>query len=138
MEDKGLRRDVHKLISDAIKYFELKWEYFKLDIVETLALLYTRIFSLLLWWIIIPVFLLFVFIGLALYLGTLWGKLYLGFFAVAGGILVLALLFILLRRPLLTNPLINVFITAMFEQQQMEQNKKQSNEQTTSTNKESK
>ena len=134
MEEKGLRRDLHKLINDAIKYFELKWEYFKLDIIETLALLYTRIFSLLLWWIIIPVFLLFVFIGLALYLGTLWGKIYLGFFAVAGIILILALLFILLRRPLITNPLINVFITAMFEQQ-AEQNKKQSNEHTTSTDK---
>ncbi len=136
MEEKGLRRDLHKLINDAIKYFELKWEYFKLDIIETLALLYTRIFSLLLWWIIIPVFLLFVFIGLALYLGTLWGKIYLGFFAVAGIILVLALLFILLRRPLITNPLINVFITAMFEQQ-TEQNKKKSNEHTTSTDKKS-
>ena len=136
MEEKGLRRDLHKLVSDAIKYFELKWEYFKLDIIETLALLYTRIFSLLLWWIIIPVFLLFVFIGLALYLGTLWGKIYLGFFAVAGIILILALLFILLRRPLITNPLINVFITAMFEQQS-EQNKKQSNEHTTSTDKKS-
>ena len=136
MGDKGLRHDVHKLIGDAIKYFELKWEYFKLDIVETLALLYTRVFSLFLWWIIIPVFLLFIFIGLALYLGTIWGKMYLGFFAVAGIILVLALLFILLRRPLLTNPLINVFISAMFEKHG-EQYKKQSNEQSTNTDKKS-
>ncbi len=136
MEQKGLRRDVYKLIEDAIKYFELKWEYFKLDMVETLALLYTRIFSLLLWWIIIPIFLLFIFIGLALYLGTIWGKIYLGFFAVGGIILILAILFVLLRRPLLTNPLINVFIASMFEQH-TEQNKKQSNEQKATTDKKS-
>ena len=136
MEQKGLRRDVYKLVEDAIKYFELKWEYFKLDMVETLALLYTRIFSLLLWWIIIPIFLLFIFIGLALYLGTIWGKIYLGFFAVGGIILILAILFVLLRRPLLTNPLINVFIASMFEQH-TEQNKKQSNEQKATTDKKS-
>ncbi len=137
MEQKGLRRDLHKLVEDAIKYFELKWEYFKLDIIETLALLYTRVFSLLLWWIIIPVFLLFLLIGLALYLGTLWGKIYLGFFAVAGLVLVIALIFLLLRRPLLTNPLINVFITAMFAQQKIEHNKKQSDEHRTGTDKKS-
>ena len=128
MEQKGLRGDINKLLADLIKYLELKWEYFKIDIVETLALLYTRIFSLLVWWLIVPIFLLFILIGLALYLGKLWGEIYLGFFAVAGFILIIAILFLLLRRPLLTNPLINVFILAMFENKDLEQFKKQSNE----------
>ena len=127
MEQKGLRGDINKLLADLIKYLELKWEYFKIEIIETLALLYTRIFSLLVWWLIVPIFLLFILIGLALYLGKLWGEIYLGFFAVAGFILIIAILFLLLRRSLLTNPLINVFILAMFENK-AGQFKKQSNE----------
>ncbi|GEM_PF-289754 len=136
MAEKGLREDIHKLLRDALKYYELKWEYFKLDIIESLAILYTRVFSILLWWIILPIFLLFVFIGLALYLGTLWGKIYLGFFAVSGIVLLLGIILFFLRKPLLANPLVNTFVSAMFNNNDQVKNKSAANEQS-SANKES-
>ena len=117
MSDKGLREDIHKLYRDFIKYSELRWEYFKLEFVESLVLLYTKIFSFFLMWIIVPVFLFFILVGLAIYLGDILGKMYYGFFIVGGVILLLGLLVILLRRPLITNPLINALIKSMFEEQ---------------------
>ncbi len=118
MEQKGLKEEFHKLIKDVIKFYELKWELFKLELVESLARLYTKVFSIFLMWIIIPVFLLFLLIALALYLGSLWGKMYLGFLAVGGIVLLIGLVILLFRKVLITNPLVDALVSAMFDPEQ--------------------
>ncbi len=115
MKDKGLKEEFYKIVNDFFKYYELRWEIFRLNLVESLAQLYTRVFSIFLVWLIVPIFLMFLFIALALYLGKVWGAYYLGFLAVGGVIFVLGILVLLFRKVLITNPLINALISAFFE-----------------------
>ncbi len=138
MDEKGLKEEFHKLVKDIIKYYELKWEYFKLEFVESLAQLYTKVFSIFLLWIIVPLFLLFLLIALALYLGKIWGELYLGFLAVGGGVLVLGAIILAFRKVLITNPLVDALVSAMFDLDNQNEIKISKNAKTSQKNKDSK
>ena len=138
MKDKGLKEELYKIINDFIKYYELRWEIFRLNLVESLAQLYTRVFSIFLIWLIIPIFLMFLFIALALYLGKIWGAYYLGFLAVGGIIFVIGILILLFRKVLITNPLVNALISAFFEAERQGETKKNNYESKQSTDKDTK
>ncbi len=138
MKEKGLKEELYKIISDFIKYYELRWEIFRLNLVESLAQLYTRVFSIFLIWLIIPIFLMFLFIALALYLGKIWGAYYLGFLAVGGIIFVIGILILLFRKVLITNPLVNALISAFFEAEQQREIKKNNYDSKQSSDKDTK
>ena len=74
--------------------------------------------------IIIGSFLLMVFlfasIALAFLLGNYFGKIYVGFFAVAGIYFVIALLLLLMKEPLLKTPIANIIIKNFFKENQHE------------------
>ena len=115
-KEKGLREEFHKIAKDVLKYYELRWELFKLELVESLAQLYTKVFSIFLLWIIVPIFMLFILVALALYLGKLWGAYYLGFLAVGGVVLLIFILILLFKKALITNPLVDALVSAFFEE----------------------
>ncbi len=134
MSNRSLKSELNKIISDLIKLSELKWEYFKLDIIESLVVIYTKVFSMLLVWIIVPMVLLFGFTALGLYLGHLWGKMYLGFLAVSGIVLVLGLI-VLMFKPAITNTMVRIFVSAMVNQKRITPIKSKSHVHTTAENK---
>jgi hypothetical protein len=108
--------DYYKILKrDFTKYIELKIDVFKLEFIKAFSNIYTKIITI---WVVLLVALIvfsFMLVGLALYLGQLWGKPYLGFFTVAGIFFLIALIFILLRRVFLTNPIIKTFVETLFE-----------------------
>jgi len=71
-------------------------------------------------WLIVFVFAILFFlilnIGVALWIGELLGKSYLGFFVVAGFYAILSLIFTVFRKPMVKNPINNSIIEQVLEQ----------------------
>lgn len=114
MEDKSLKELVLAVYKDFRKYLDLKLDYYKLDLIERAVLLLTKIFSFAVIWIIVTMIAFFLSMGTAFLIGDLLDSTYLGFFIVAGIILIVGLIILAIRKPLITNPIINALIKAVF------------------------
>ena len=95
-------------------YFEQQIEYTKLDIAERLSSISSAITA------IVVVQLIFFFLGflslaLGIYLGQRLESYVQGFLAVGGAYALFTLAIILLRRPLITNPVVSRIIKIFFE-----------------------
>ncbi len=124
MEEKSLKELVKVLYEDFLKYIDLKFDYYKLDLIERLVLLLTKGFSIAILFIVIPMTFFFLFMALAFFLGDLLGKDYWGFFIVAAAVFMVGSIFLLFRRLILTNPIINALIQAVFNPSDKKRNEK--------------
>lgn len=111
-----------KTIPDHVKdYINTQINYYRLTAIEVLAKtassaavgVFVALFGYL--------FLLFVSVALAILLGGLFNNIFLGFLTVAGIYLVLAVLVIILKRKLITTPLINTIIKSLEKAENEEQ-----------------
>lgn len=66
-------------------------------------------------WAVIVLFFLMLSIGVSLWLGELWGHMYLGFFAVAGFYLLLAIVLRIFKGPLVQRPIENFVVRKIHE-----------------------
>ncbi len=124
MAEKNLSEHLNKISKDIRRYIELKFDYLKAETVEKIVEVYSRI---ILWAILGMVFsfvFLFLLIALSLYLGKLWGAWYWGFLATSAGALIIALIILLMRHTLITNPLLRIFLSIFFN---LDKNERQKN-----------
>ncbi|MCB0643681.1 MAG: phage holin family protein [Phaeodactylibacter sp.] len=94
---------------------EVKIDQAKLELVERSSKTVSALITLLVIGTMALLALIFAFLSLAIYLGTLTGSFELGFGLVAGFILLLAGGLYLLRRSLITNPIISFIIKKIYE-----------------------
>ncbi len=120
----SLNEHLSKLYRDLKLYTELKFELLKVEVVEKIVEVYSRIITWAIVGLFLSLFLLFVFITASLYLGELWGHTYLGFLATSGVMLLLVFLVLLLRNTMITNPLLKIFLSIFFNLNEYEQTKK--------------
>jgi len=117
MEENNLKDFALILFKDIKKYLDLKFDYYKLDLIEKVIFLLSKGFGILLACIILPVIVIFVSFGGAFYLGEILGNDYLGFFAVGGILFLLGIILLLLKKPIFIKPLIRIFIETFFSTQ---------------------
>lgn len=113
---------------DVTRYIDLKYEYFKLEFVELFSTIFSKILSLGVVLLISIIAFSFVLIAVAFYLGKLLGAYHYGFLIVAAGFFLIAILFVLLRNVIITNPLINSLISALFNNEIEKEEKKENEE----------
>jgi len=115
MKDKDIN-DYYKILKrDLTKYVELKVDLFKIEFIESFSKIFSKIVTISVSFLLGIIFLSFLLFSLGLYLGKLLGAYHWGFLIVAGIFLLIAILFILLRNVILTNPLINTFFSVFFD-----------------------
>lgn len=115
MKETDINEYYHTIKKDITKFIELKFDFFKLEFVEIFSQAYSKIITAWVVAISMVIFTSFILLALGLFLGKLWGAYYLGFLAVSGIFLGLLIIFFLLRKALLTNPMINLLVNVMFE-----------------------
>lgn len=97
------------------EYVKLQVDYLRLDIAERLAKVISALFATLAIAALGLLALMMVMVALAFYLGNLWGSYALGFLCVGGFYVVLAVLVVLFKDRLVTNPLLTSIIRAFFK-----------------------
>jgi hypothetical protein len=106
---------IGSLIEKGGQYGKTTLELLKLKTVDKSADMISNIVS----WLVIIIFALLFFtilnIGVALWLGSLLGKSYLGFFSVAGFYALLTLIFWIFRKPLLKRPVSDSIVKQVLE-----------------------
>jgi len=113
---------------DVTRYIDLKYEYFKLEFIEIFSTIFSKVLSIGVVLFISIIAFTFVLIAAAFYLGKLLGGYHYGFLIVAGVFFLIAILFVLLRNVILTNPLINSLISALFNNEIEKEEQKKNEE----------
>ena len=124
MEEKGIKELVQALYKDIKKYLKLQIDYQRLNIIETIVVFITKVFSFAIIWILVFVVGFFMVMALALFLGDLLGAYYLGFLIAAGVVALFGLIIYMLRKSIFTNPITNALVTAAFSNQKLKSKKK--------------
>lgn len=99
----------------ARQYVKLQFDYLRLETAEKLAKTASSLASTLVVAALGLLALLMLTLAAALYLGALWDSLPLGFLAAAGFYVLLALLVLLFKKRMLTDPLLHSFIRSFFD-----------------------
>ncbi len=115
MENNELKDLLAALYKDFKKYLDVKFEYYKFTFIEKIIFIIKKLFNVFLFMLIMPSVMLFASIGGAIYLGQMLGATYLGFFAVAGCLLVIAIIIRIFKKVAFINPLIRVLVEILFD-----------------------
>jgi len=106
---------IESLIEKGEQYGKTTLELLKLKTLDKSADVASNLVS----WLIVAIFAVLFFlilnVGIALWLGELLGKSYLGFFAVSGFYALLAIVFALFRKRLIKDPVSNSIISQVLE-----------------------
>ena len=119
MDEKNIKQYLTIIYKDFKKYIELKFDYYRLEVIEKIVEFITKIFSLIIFWIMFPIVLFFALIAFALYLGEILGAYYWGFLIVAGVALLIGFIIFIFRKIIFTNPITNALISAFFSNKQI-------------------
>jgi hypothetical protein len=106
---------IETLVEKAGDYGKVSMELFKLQAIDKSAEVFSALASKLVIAIVIALFTLSVNIGLALWIGELLGKIYYGFFIVAGFYAIVATLFYVFRRQWIKDPVSTTIIRKMMQ-----------------------
>ena len=101
---------IEDLFSKTTDYLEARVELLELKAIGKTSVITSSFVSGLVIGIVISLVLIFLHLGIAIWLGTILGKLYYGFFIVAGFYTLVAILVYLLRKQLLQTPVKNAVI----------------------------
>ena len=107
---------VEMLFQKAEYYGKTTVALFKLKAINKSADIVSSLASRVIISIVVLMFLLFLNVGIALWIGDKTDTLYLGFFIVAGAYLIIALLFYIFRYKWIEKPVSNRFINKLLEQ----------------------
>lgn len=105
-------------LNEAVKNLvKVKIDLFKLSVLKKLSVFFSHLFS----YLIIILFSALILIcgaaAFSVWYGTNYGSLTEGFLISAGALIFLAVIFMVFRKRILTNPLLNKFSEALFEDQ---------------------
>ena len=109
MQDNPLS-NIELLFERAKNYVDTRFQLIKLQALDKTADIISSLISKLFVVICLAFFSFFLSVGIALWIGDLLGKSYYGFFIVSGFYLLIALLFVFLRKPLLKTPVNDILI----------------------------
>ncbi len=96
-------------------YFQVKKDQVKLEIAERSSKVISSVLTIMVVALFVGVALIFGGVALALYLATLTGSLVNGFLLTAGIIALMAGIVFVIRKPLITNPVIGYIIRKIYE-----------------------
>jgi hypothetical protein len=105
-----------RFFNDAKRYFEVRYDLARLDFIDKLAFFTSFFIKFLIFVLLFTSFFLFISFALAYYLGNLWRTYYGGFLAVAGIYLIFAIIIIIFRKQLISNPVLKMMLKKMFNQ----------------------
>ena len=106
---------IETLFEKAGDYGKISMELFKLQAIDKSAEVFSVLASKLVITIVVALFTLCVNIGLALWIGELMGKVYYGFFIVAGFYAIVSTLFYVFRRQWIKDPVSTTIIRKMMQ-----------------------
>lgn len=127
MKERSFQDYFRILKRDITKYVELKLELYRLNFTEGFSKIITKLVTVGVALVFGLIFLTFLLFTLAYFLGDILGATYWGFLIVSGIFLLIAVVFILLRNKIITNPIINSLISVLF-QNEIKKEKKLKNE----------
>ena len=104
--DFNFSSEIGKLIQEVKEYLDLKYDIARLDITEKLVVLLSVYYSFMIFMILVPGIFLFLSFALAYYFGLVFGGYHWGFLLVGGLHSLLAIIFIIYRKRLITRPLV--------------------------------
>jgi predicted membrane channel-forming protein YqfA (hemolysin III family) len=104
----------------ARQYVRQQVEYQKLELAERLAKATASMISIMTAAIFCVLVTSFLFIAAGLYLGKTWGNYPLAFLCIGGVIALIGVIFYLLRRWTITNPVLSLIIRSFFEEEDHE------------------
>lgn len=107
--------NIEMLFEKAQDYTKSSIELLKLNAIDKTADIAASLIFKLAFGLIVAMFLLFVNIGISLFLGKLIGENYLGFFIVSVFYLILAIILYIFRNQLITVPITNLVIKKLLE-----------------------
>jgi hypothetical protein len=107
-----------RLTDNLKEYIDTNFELIKLKITEKISVIGSGMASKLIIVISIMMFLLILFIGIAIYLSSLLGNAYSGYFIVAGFIFLITLILILAKKKLLESPIRDIIVREIMENEQ--------------------
>lgn len=107
---------IEMLWEKAENYTKTSIELAKLNAIDKCAEVLSSLASVIIITIVGGMFLMLTNFGIAIWVGQMLGNTSYGFFAVAGFYLVLAILFILFKKPLIKIPVSNIIITEILKE----------------------
>lgn len=108
---------IEELITDIKSYTNSSIEIIKLETVQHTSSIIANLISGMLVGMMIFLFVLFLSLGICLFLSDLFDSYYLGYGSVAGLYLLLSIIFIVGRKKMLFNPIRNKIIQGVFQNQ---------------------
>lgn len=115
---KNLTENIGELSGSVKSYVQVKIDLAKLTLLEKVTRFTSYLFSL----IVVMLFILLVFAfgaaAFAVWYGQTYNNYFEGVLIAGGGLILLALLFVLLRHQIITNPLIRNFSDILFEEEE--------------------
>jgi hypothetical protein len=106
--------NLEALFEKASDYAETRYELFKLNATKTSSDMVSTLASKLILLLIVAIFTMILNIGIALLLGELMGKLYYGFFTLAGFYLIAGIIFNAFKNKWIKVPLTNYIIKKIY------------------------
>lgn len=111
-DDFNFSNEIGKLIQEIKEYLDLKYDIARLDITEKIVVLFSVFYSFMIFIILVPGIFMFLSFALAYYLGLVFGGYHWGFMIVGGLYFILAIIFLIFRKRLITRPLVK-FLSKM-------------------------
>jgi hypothetical protein len=115
MEEEEEKSFPHRLYERVEQYVKTTIELYKLRAINTFADLIAAIGTGIILWLIFSMFLLFVSVGAAFYIGSLLGKWHHGFFIVAGFYVVVGVIVYAIRKKYVKDKINDFVIKQIFE-----------------------
>ncbi len=104
-DDFNFSGEIGKLIQEIKEYLDLKYDIARLDITEKIVVLFSVFYSFMILVVLIPGIFMFLSFALSYYLGLVFGGYHWGFLIVGGLYFILAVIFLIFRKRLITKPL---------------------------------
>ena len=104
-EEFNFSGEIGNLIQELKEYLDIKYDIARLDFAEKIIVLFSVFYSFMVLVILIPGIFMFLSFALSYYLGLVFGGYHWGFFIVGGIYFVLAVIFLIFRKRLITKPL---------------------------------
>jgi hypothetical protein len=108
-------KELFKLFKDLKGYLEIQLDIFKLEFIEKFVEFFSTFYSFFILLVIFALIFLFISLGAAFYIGDVFKSLPLGFISIGVFYIIMAFLFLILRKRLITRPLIRFFSKIFFQ-----------------------
>ena len=115
MEKENLISSFHAIFEEGKLYLKQRIDLTKLEATEKIVILASMFFTFLTVLLLFIYFWLFLSFSLAIYLGSIWQNNALGFLAMSGIYLIFMVLLIVLRKKIITKPILKAVLKIIFK-----------------------